>query len=108
MAAARAGAERSAGRGDGALEHRRPARPLVAVRDRPRGSRHGMGAAAPPGAALMGAGAWGLGHRIGRFLTGGAPDRKWLEAVQRQLVEADFGVAATNEIVERLSRSEER
>ena len=54
----------------------------------------------------MGAGAWGLGHRIGRFLTGGAPDRKWLEAVQRQLVEADFGVAATNEIVERLSRAD--
>jgi len=65
-----------------------------------------MGAAAPPGAALMGAGAWGLGHRIGRFLTGGAPDRKWLEAMQRQLVEADFGVAATNEIVERLSRAD--
>ena len=54
----------------------------------------------------MGAGAWGLGHSIGRFLTGGAPDRKWLEAVQRQLVEADFGVAATNEIVERLSRAD--
>ena len=54
----------------------------------------------------MGAGAWGLGHRIGRFLTGGAPGRKWLEAVQRQLVEADFGVAATNEIVERLSRAD--
>jgi len=65
-----------------------------------------MGAAAPPGPALMGAGAWGLGHRIGRFLTGGAPDRKWLEALQRQLVEADFGVAATNEIVERLSRAD--
>jgi len=65
-----------------------------------------MGAAPPPRTALMGAGAWGLGHRIGRFLTGAAPDRKWLEAVQRQLVEADFGVAATNEIVERLSRAD--
>src|SRR6266699_736703 len=106
MVAARAGAQRSAGRGDRALEYRGPARPLVAVRDRARGPRHGMGAAAPPGPALMGAGARGLGHRIGRFLTGGAPDRKWLEALQRQLVEADFGVAATNEIVERLSRAD--
>src|SRR6266487_5473985 len=65
-----------------------------------------MGAAPSPRTALMGSGAWGLGHRIGRFLTGGAPDRKWLEALQRQLVEADFGVAATNEIVERLSRAD--
>lgn len=61
----------------------------------------------------MGAGAWGLGkgggglwQKIGRFLTGGAADQKWLEAVQRQLVEADFGVAVTNEIVERLGRAD--
>src|SRR6058998_2036665 len=47
----------------------------------------------------------GLWQKVGRFLTGGA-DATQLEAVQQQLVEADFGVAATNEIVERLSRAD--
>jgi fused signal recognition particle receptor len=51
----------------------------------------------------LGAGG-GLWRKISRFL--GGADAKSLEAVQRQLVEADFGVAATNEIVERLSRAD--
>jgi fused signal recognition particle receptor len=48
----------------------------------------------------------GLWGTVGRFLTGGTSTAARLEAVQRQLVEADFGVAATNEIVERLSRAD--
>jgi fused signal recognition particle receptor len=48
----------------------------------------------------------GLWKRVGRYLTGGAADASRLEAVQRLLVEADFGVAATNETVERLSRAD--
>src|SRR6266581_4940034 len=47
----------------------------------------------------------GLWQKIGRVFAGGAADATWLEAVQRQLVEADFGVAATNETVERLGRA---
>ena len=48
----------------------------------------------------------GLWKTVGRFFTGGAADAVKLEAVQRLLVEADFGVAATNETVERLSRAD--
>ncbi len=47
----------------------------------------------------------GLWQKVGRFFAGGAADAAQLEAVQRLLVEADFGVAATNETVERLSRA---
>jgi len=47
-----------------------------------------------------------LWKQVGRFFTGGAADAVKLEAVQRLLVEADFGVAATNETVERLSRAD--
>src|SRR5436309_8764085 len=60
-----------------------------------------MGTAPAPGIALM-----GLWKEVGRFFTGGAVDTVTLEAVQQQLVEADFGVAATNETVERLSRAD--
>jgi len=48
----------------------------------------------------------GLWSKIGRFFTPGG-DGVWLEQVQRQLVEADFGVAATNETMERLSRADQ-
>ena len=48
----------------------------------------------------MGGGLW---KKIGRVFTGGGAD---LENVQRLLVEADFGVAATNETVEHLSRAD--
>ncbi len=47
----------------------------------------------------------GLWQKVGGFFAGGAADAVQLEAVQRLLVEADFGVAATNETVERLSRA---
>jgi fused signal recognition particle receptor len=46
----------------------------------------------------------GLWSKISRFLVGPAADYAKLETVQRLLLEADFGVAATNETVERLSR----
>ena len=48
----------------------------------------------------------GLWKKVGRFFTGGAVDTVTLEEVQRMLVEADFGVAATNETVEKLSRAD--
>lgn len=48
----------------------------------------------------------GLWKKVGRFFTGGAVDTVKLEEVQRMLVEADFGVAATNETVEKLSRAD--
>ena len=48
----------------------------------------------------------GLWGKIGRFITAPSGDGAWLENVQRQLVEADFGVAATNETIERLSRAD--
>lgn len=48
----------------------------------------------------------GLWKQIARLFGGGAVDYARLEAVQRLLVEADFGVAATNETVERLGRAQ--
>jgi fused signal recognition particle receptor len=48
----------------------------------------------------------GLWKKVGRIFSGGAVDTVKLEEVQRMLVEADFGVAATNETVERLSRAD--
>jgi fused signal recognition particle receptor len=60
-----------------------------------------MGNAPAAGTALM-----GLWKQVGRFFTGGAVDTVKLEEVQRMLVEADFGVAATNETVEKLSRAD--
>lgn len=47
----------------------------------------------------------GLWKQLARFFGGGAVDYAKLENVQRLLVEADFGVAATNETVERLSKA---
>ncbi|HET8712252.1 MAG TPA: signal recognition particle-docking protein FtsY, partial [Gemmatimonadales bacterium] len=47
----------------------------------------------------------GLWNKVSRFLSGGASDFATLEKVQQILVEADFGVAATNETVERLSKA---
>src|SRR5256886_7172296 len=81
---------------------RRAAGSVVAVRHRDPGARDRMGAAPAPGTPVMG-GAGGLWKKIGRFFTG---DATGLETVQRLLVEADFGVAATNETVERLSRAD--
>ena len=47
----------------------------------------------------------GLWKQIATLFGGGAVDYAKLENVQRLLVEADFGVAATNETVERLSKA---
>jgi fused signal recognition particle receptor len=49
----------------------------------------------------------GLWKQVSRFFAGGATDYAQLETVQRLLIEADFGVAATNETVERLSRAQQ-
>jgi fused signal recognition particle receptor len=48
----------------------------------------------------------GLWQRVSRFFGPSATDYATLENVQRLLLEADFGVAATNEIVERLGRAD--
>lgn len=48
----------------------------------------------------------GLWRQVAKFFTGGTADYAKLETVQRMLLEADFGVAATNETVERLSRAQ--
>ncbi|HTI06383.1 MAG TPA: signal recognition particle-docking protein FtsY [Gemmatimonadales bacterium] len=47
----------------------------------------------------------GLWKQVAKFFTAGPADYAKLETVQRLLLEADFGVAATNETVERLSRA---
>ena len=47
----------------------------------------------------------GLWKQVARFFAGGATDYAKLESVQQMLLEADLGVAATNETVERLSRA---
>ena len=47
----------------------------------------------------------GLWKQIAKLFGGGALEYAQLEHVQRLLVEADFGVAATNETVERLSKA---
>src|SRR5258705_12416362 len=60
-----------------------------------------MGVAPAPGTSVM-----GLWKKVGRFFAGGAVHAVALEEVQRMLVEADFGVAATNDTVERLSRAD--
>src|SRR5204862_7306830 len=101
MAAAHAGTDRAARRSDNAPCIGGPARPLVAVHPRDRGARHRVDVAAPPGTAVV-----GLWTRVGRFFTGPGADRGWLENVQRQLVQADFGVAATNETGGRPSRAD--
>jgi fused signal recognition particle receptor len=50
----------------------------------------------------------GLWKQVARFFGAGiAADNAKLEQVQRLLIEADFGVAATNETVERLSRAKQ-
>src|SRR5258705_2856535 len=60
-----------------------------------------MGVAPAPGTSVM-----GLWKKVGRFFAGGAVQTVALEEVQRMLVEADFGVAATNDTVDRLSRAD--
>ena len=54
---------------------------------------------------MPGGGGGGLWKQLSRFFTGGTADYATLEKVQQMLVEADFGVAATNETVEKLSKA---
>jgi len=49
----------------------------------------------------------GLWKKLGGLFTGGAMDTVKLEEVQRMLVEADFGVEATNQTVDKLSCADE-
>jgi fused signal recognition particle receptor len=48
-----------------------------------------------------------LWKKVSRLFTGGAADYAKLETVLQMLLEADFGVAATNDIVQRLGKSPE-
>ena len=55
-------------------------------------------------AAAAGTSLVGLWTRLARLFTGGKADRAAREEAERVLLEADFGVAATEEILERLGR----
>src|SRR5882724_1271295 len=97
MAAGGAGARvptRHAGRA--AHEHG-PAGPMVAVRRRDRGVRGRVGMAAARGLAVM-----ALSERLARVFGRGVGARERSEA-ERILLEADFGVEATEEILDRVS-----
>jgi fused signal recognition particle receptor len=59
-----------------------------------------MGVAPAAGAPLV-----ALWKKVSRFFSGGVADYAKLETVLQMLVEADFGVAATNDIVQRLSKA---
>src|SRR2546429_7370550 len=74
---------------------RRPAGPLVAVRRRSRRARRRVGVAATRGPALM-----ALWERLARVFGRGARERNEAERI---LLEADFGVEATEEILDRVS-----
>src|ERR1700751_763627 len=75
-------------------------RSVVALCARDRGVRDGMGVAAAPGAALMANALW---ERLARvFGNSTAADRK---AAERILLEADFGVEATEAILADVSRA---
>jgi fused signal recognition particle receptor len=58
-----------------------------------------MGVAAAPGIAVV-----GLWARLKGFFTGGNADRAARESAEQILLEADFGVAATEEILETMGR----
>src|SRR5207302_741381 len=93
------GAGPGGGCGGGASGEHGAARSLVAVRSGDRGVRDGVGVAPPAGPALMAS----LWQRLGRvFARGDAGAR---EEAERILLEADFGVAATAEILEQVART---
>src|SRR6266567_3459947 len=79
-----------------ALRHR-PAGPVVPVRRGDRRARGRVGVAAPRGPALMGGALW---ERLARVFGRGARERSEAERI---LLEADFGVEATEEILNRVS-----
>src|SRR6184192_3252078 len=87
-------ARRHAGR----LAHRRgPAGPMVVVRGGDRRVHRRVGMAAARGPALMGGALW---ERLARVFGRGARERSEAERI---LLEADFGVEATEEILDRVS-----
>src|SRR5256884_2350450 len=77
---------------------RRPAGPLVAVRRSYRRARRRVGVAATRGPALM-----ALWERLARVFGRGARERNEAERI---LLEADFGVEATEEILDRVAGGE--
>src|SRR6266853_5684772 len=79
-----------------ALRHR-PAGPVVAVRRGDRRARGRVGMAATRGPALMGGTLW---ERLARVFGRGARERSEAERI---LLEADFGLEATEEILDRVS-----
>src|SRR5882724_6661560 len=97
MAAGGAGA-RDPTRYAGRTAHERgPAGPVVAVRRGDRRFRGRMGVATARGLALMGGALW---ERLARVFGRGARERSEAERI---LLEADFGVEATEEILDRVS-----
>src|SRR5882762_4052858 len=74
---------------------RGPAGPVVAVRRGDRGVRGRVGVAAAPGLALM-----ALWERLARVFGRGARERSEAERI---LLEADFGIEATEEILDQVS-----
>src|SRR6266566_4838186 len=84
-----------------ALRHR-PAGPVVAVRRGDRRARGRVGMAAPRGPALMGGTLW---ERLARAFGRGARERSEAERI---LLEADFGLEATEEILDRVSTGGDR
>src|SRR5881392_2561181 len=90
-------ARRHAGR----LAHRRgPAGPMVVVRGGDRRVHRRVGMAAARGPALMGGALW---ERLARVFGRGARERREAERI---LLEADFGVEATEEILDRVAGGE--
>src|SRR5437867_13282655 len=88
----------AAGRHAGRLAHRRgPAGPMVVVRGGDRRVHRRVGMAAARGPALMGGALW---ERLARVFGRGARERSEAERI---LLEADFGVEATEEILDRVS-----
>src|SRR6266851_1586594 len=73
--------------------------PVVAVRRGHRGVRRRVGVAAAPGLALMAGALW---ERLARVFGRGERERQRSEA-ERILLEADFGVEATEQILDRVS-----
>src|SRR5437879_6381657 len=100
MAAGDPRAHFPAGSVRGKTRPRAAARSVVALCARDRGVRDGMGVAAAPGAAVMANALW---ERLARvFGKSTAADRK---AAERILLEADFGVEATEAILADVSRA---
>src|SRR5882724_2384476 len=99
MAAGGAGA-RDPTRYAGRTAHERgPAGPVVAVRRGDRRFRGRMGVATARGLALMGGALW---ERLARVFGRGARERSEAERI---LLEADFGVEATEEILDQVARA---